>query len=123
VATSLLLHAFGLAAVAFAPSMLGVALGTIAFALGAGLTTLVRPYLIQTMFSSGSGGYLNGRLARHQQLARAVGPLVIAWLGSVVGYAAAFGLIAGAFTAFALASQGVLRGTRRVTGAGVTEAF
>lgn len=115
VATSLLLHAFGLAAVAFAPSMLGVALGTIAFALGAGLTTLVRPYLIQTMFSSGSGGYLNGRLARHQQLARAVGPLVIAWLGSVVGYAAAFAVIAGAFTVLALASQGVLSGIRRAT--------
>ena len=115
VATSLLLHAFGLAAVAFAPSMLAVALGTITFALGAGLTTLVRPYLIQTMFSSGSGGYLNGRLARHQQLARAAGPLVIAWLGSVVGYAAAFAVIAGAFAVLALASQGVLSGIRRVT--------
>ena len=115
VATSLLLHAFGLAAVAFAPSLPGVALGTITFALGAGMTTLVRPHLIQTMFSSGSGGYLNGRLARHQQLARAVGPLVIAWLGSIVGYAAAFAVIAGAFTVFALASQVVLSGTRRVT--------
>jgi hypothetical protein len=115
VAASLLLHAFGLAAVAFARSMLVVALGTITFALGAGLTTLVRPHLIQTMFSSGSGEYLNGRLARHQQLARAVGPLVIAWLGSVVGYAAAFAVIAGAFTVFALVSQGVLSGIRRVT--------
>jgi MFS family permease len=115
VAASLLLHAFGLAAVAFAPSMFVVALGTITFALGAGLTTLVRPHLIQTMFGSGSSGYLNGRLARHQQLARAVGPLVIAWLGSIVGYAAAFGVIAGAFTVFALASQEVLSGIRRAT--------
>jgi MFS family permease len=112
VAASLLLHAVGLAAVAFAPTMLVVALGTMAFALGAGLTTLVRPHLIQTMFSSGSGGYLNGRLARHQQLARAVGPLVVAWLGGVVGYASAFTVIAGVFTIFALTSHGVLSGVR-----------
>jgi len=114
VAASLLLHAVGLAAVAFAPSMLVVALGTMTFALGAGLTTLVRPHLIQTMFSSGSGGSLNGRIARHQQLARAAGPLAIAWLGSVAGYAAAFAVIAGAFTVFALALPGVLGGVRSV---------
>jgi hypothetical protein len=82
------------------------------FALGAGLTTLVRPHLIQTTFSSESRGYLNGRVARHQQLARAVGPLAIGWLGSVVGDAAAFAVIAGAFTVFALASAGVLSGIR-----------
>jgi len=115
VATSLLLHAIGLAAVAVAPSMLVIAGGTMTFALGAGLTTLVRPHLIQTMFSSGSEGYLNGRLARHQQLARAAGPLAIAWLGSVVGYATAFAVIAGGFTVFALASPGVLGGARKVT--------
>jgi MFS family permease len=114
VAVSLLLHGLGLAAVAFAPSMLVLALGTMTFALGAGLTTLVRPHLIQSMFRSASGGYLNGRLARYQQLARAVGPLGIAWLGSVVGYAAAFALFAGAFTVFALLSPGVLSGIRRV---------
>lgn len=112
VAASLLLHAVGLAAVALAPTMFVVTLGTMTFALGAGLTTLVRPYLIQTMFSSGSGGYLNGRLARHQQLARAAGPLVIAWLGGVVGYTSAFALIAGVFTIFALTSRGVLIGVR-----------
>jgi hypothetical protein len=51
------------------------------FALGPGLTMLVRPHLIQTMFSR-NGGHLNGRIARRQQLGRAVGPLP----GSV-GYA------------------------------------
>ena len=114
VAATLLLHAVGLAAVAIAPSMLVVAVGTMTFALGAGLTTLVRPHLTHTMFSSGSGGYLNGRLVRYQQLARAVGPLAIAWLGGIVGYAAAFAIIAGAFTVVALAAPGVLGGTRRV---------
>lgn len=115
VVASLLLHAVGLAAVAFAPSILVVALGTMTFALGAGLTTLVRPHLIQAMFGSGGGGYLNGRLARHQQLARAVGPLAIAWLGGVVGYAAVFVVMAGAFTVFALAAPRLLNGIRRGT--------
>jgi MFS family permease len=108
VAASLLLHAIGLGAVAVAPSMFVVAAGTMTFALGAGLTTLVRPHLIQTTFVSGGGGYLNGRLARQQQLARAAGPLAIGWLATAVGYAAVFAVIAGAFTVFALAAQEVL---------------
>jgi MFS family permease len=115
VAASLLLHAVGLGAVAAAPSMLVLALGTMTFALGAGLTTLVRPHLIQTTFGGEYGGYLNGRLARHQQLARAAGPLAIAWLGTVVGFAAVFAVIAGALTVIALASQGVLGEVRSAT--------
>ena len=83
------------------------------FAIGAGLTTLVRPHLIQTMFSSGSDGALNGRLARHQQLARAAGPLAIAGLGGTVGYGMAFAVLAAAFSLFALASQGVLGRVRK----------
>jgi hypothetical protein len=108
VAASLLLYASGLGAVAVAPSTLVIAVGAMTLALGAGLTTLVRPHLVQTIFGSGGGGYLNGRLARHQQLARAAGPLAIAWLGGVVGYAVVFAILAVAFMAFALASQGVL---------------
>jgi hypothetical protein len=77
------------------------------FALGAGLTTLLRPHLIQAMVRSGAGGYLNGRIARHQQLARAVGPLAIAWLAGSVGYAAVFTVIAGTFGIAALASEGL----------------
>ncbi len=115
VAASLFLLAIGLGAVAVAPSMLVVAGGMMTFALGAGVTTLVRPHLIQTMFSGGSGGYLNGRLARHQQLARAAGPLAIAWLGALVGYTATFAVIAGAFTVAALATQGALVGVRKIT--------
>jgi MFS family permease len=113
-AVSLALQAAGLAAVALAPSVFVAAGGTMVFALGAGLTALVRPHLIQTLFSNRSGGYLNGRIARHQQLARAAGPLAIAWLASLVGYATVFVVMAGAFTVVALASQGVLGGIQEL---------
>lgn len=114
VAGSLLLHAVGLGLVAAAPSTLAIVGGTMTFALGAGLTTLVRPHLIQTMFSSESTGVLNGRLAMHQQLARAAGPLAVAWLGGIAGYAAVFAVIAGAFMVTALLSQRVLGSVRSI---------
>jgi hypothetical protein len=112
VAASLLLHGLGLAMVAAGPSMLVIGAGTMVFAAGAGLTTLVRPHLVQTLFSTASSGHLNGRLARHQQLARAAGPLAIAWLGGGVGYGAAFGVLAAAFVLLALACEGVLSRNR-----------
>jgi MFS family permease len=115
VAFSLTLHAVGLGAIAAAPSVWVIAAGTMTLALGAGLTTLVRPHVVQTMFAAGGGGYVNGRLARYQQLARAAGPLTIAWLGSVAGYAAVFASIAGAFVLMALISQGVLSGVHHAT--------
>ena len=80
------------------------------FALGAGLMTLVRPHVIHSMFSRGRGGYLNGRIARQQQLARAAGPLALAWFARSAGYATAFILIAGVLGIIALASQRVLAG-------------
>jgi hypothetical protein len=113
-AVSLVLQAAGLGGVALAPSMIVAAAATMVFALGAGLTTLVRPYLVQTMFSSRSGGYLNGRIARQQQLARAAGPLAVAWLAGSVGYAAVFTVIGGTFAVMALASQGALAGIQRL---------
>ena len=109
-ALSLSLQAAGLAGVALGRSIVLGAGGTIIFALGAGLTTLVRPHLVQTMFGSGGAGALNGRIARHQQLARAAGPLGVAWLAGVTGYSIVFTAIAGAFALIALASAGVLRG-------------
>jgi len=114
VAGSLLLLAMGLAVVAVAPPLVVIAAGTMTFALGAGLTTLVRPHLIQTTFSRESAGYLNGRLARQQQLARAVGPLAIGWLGGVAGYAVVLAAIAGTFAVMGLASPRVLGGVRGV---------
>lgn len=112
-AISLLLQAAGLGAVAAGASMLVAAGGTMVFALGAGLTTLVRPHLIHTIFGREAAGHLNGRLALRQQLARAAGPLTVAWLGGVAGYAAVFAVIALAFAALAVASRGVLGGVRQ----------
>jgi hypothetical protein len=111
-AISLALQAAGFGGIAVASSTIVIALGTMTFALGAGLATLVRPHLVQTMFGSRGGGCLNGRIARRQQLARAVGPLSIAWLAGPVGYSVLYAVIAGAFAAAALASQGVLDGMR-----------
>jgi MFS family permease len=109
---SLVLHALGLTVVAMSASMLIAALGTMIFALGAGLTTLARPHLIQTMVATGDAGYLNGCLARHQQLARAAGPLAIAWLAGRMGYAVVFVGIAAAFAILALASRRVFADRR-----------
>ena len=117
VAGSLLLHAFGLGLVAVVPSTLAIAAGTMIFGLGAGLTTLIRPHLIQTLFNGEGGGVLNGRLARHQQLARAAGPLAIAWWGGMVGYATVFAVLAGMLAVVALVSHGILRAARHDPGA------
>lgn len=101
-----LLLALGLAAVAAAASVPVVAAGAMIFAVGAGLITLVRPHLVQTLVGTGNGGTVNGRLARHQQLARAAGPLAIAWLGGAAGYGRTFAVLAGALAVVALAAQG-----------------
>lgn len=109
VAASLLLQAVGLCGVAFAPPVWGVAAGIMIFALGAGLTSLARPYLVQAMDSGAAAGVLNGRIARQQQIARAGGPVAVAWLAGPLGYPAVFALMAVIFTAVALASQRMLR--------------
>jgi hypothetical protein len=105
---SLLLHAAGLGLVAAASSTWVLAAGTAVFALGAGLTTLVRPHLIQTVFGVERGGYLNGRVARQQQFARAGGPILLAWLGGILGYGAALAALAGVFALAAVASREAL---------------
>jgi hypothetical protein len=69
-------------------STVPAAIGVSVFALGAGLTTLVRPHLIQDMADAAGGGYSNGRIARQQQLARAAGPLLVATVASLSNYAA-----------------------------------
>jgi MFS family permease len=94
---SLTLYATGLLSVAFAASTAGAAIGTAVLALGAGLTTLVRPYLVQGMSADRGGGYLNGRIARKQQLARAAGPMVVAWTAGISSYTAVFAALAGVF--------------------------
>ena len=87
-AISLLLHGAGLATIAFASSPAAIAAGATVFAVGAGLITIVRPYLIQSVFGIERAGDLTGRVARNQQLARAVGPVVLALLASRFTYGA-----------------------------------
>ena len=53
------------------------------------------------MFSSGVG-HLNGRIARQQQLARALGPLAVAWAASHISYANVFVLLGVTFVLTAL---------------------
>ena len=79
-----------------------VGCGVALFALGAGLMTLIRPHVIQTIFGLERTGHLNGRVARSQQLARAAGPVVAVALAGVVGYGAVFGLLASVMAALAL---------------------
>jgi MFS family permease len=105
---SLALHTCGLALVGWAGSLSVAAAGTSVFALGAGLTTLVRPHLIQTVFSIERGGSLNGRVARGQQFARAIGPLLAASMASVVTYTAVFAVLAGTLLLAAVASRQIL---------------
>jgi len=107
-ALSLALHAAGLGLVGFGPSAPIIAAGTMVLALGNGLTTLVRPHVVQMMFSTESGGMLNGRIARQQQLARAGAPIVVAWLGSRFSYAIVLAVFSIAFVIAALIALSAL---------------
>ena len=80
-------------------AMIGI--GFALFAGGAGLATLVRPYLVQTEFSLTRAGYLNGVLARAQQLARAAAPILAVTVGSTLGYRWLYGLLALQFAGLA----------------------
>lgn len=79
------------------------------FAMGAGLTTLARPQLVQTLFTVPRAGYLNGRIARAQQIGRACGPVSIAWLGGVVGFTYVFATLGVTFVGLVLLSRAWLR--------------
>jgi hypothetical protein len=111
-ALSLALHAAGLGLVAFGAATPIIAAGTTVLALGNGLVTLVRPHLVQTLFRIESGGLLNGQIARHQQLARAGGPILVAWLASTFTYARVLTLFALTFVIAALVALAALREDR-----------
>lgn len=108
-AISLGLQGLGFGAVASGRSVLVIAAGITVFALGAGLSTLVRPHLVQSLFATRNVGWLNGRIARQQQLARAAGPMAAAWLAGRVGYTAVLTGIAATFVLLALASRPAMR--------------
>lgn len=102
---SLSLQAAGLATLvaAHSPAPVGVGIGL--FALGAGLMTLVRPHLVQTVFDIEHAGYLNGLLARSQQFARAAGPVLAVAVASAVGYGPMFAVLAGVMAVLAVTSN------------------
>jgi len=104
---STVLQAVGLAGIAVASSVSFTGAAIMVFAIGAGLTTLVRPHLVQTMFSVAHAGRLNGRVARQQQLARAAGPIGVAWLAGLTGYAPVFLVLACVFVVITCASLGL----------------
>jgi MFS family permease len=97
VALSLTLQAVGLIGLALSPSAASIALSIAVFAIGSGLTTLVRPHLVQSVFGAARSGLLNGRLARAQQLGRAAGPVLAASLAGMSSYATVFGVLGAVF--------------------------
>ncbi len=108
IVVSLALQAVGLVGVTLAPSVGWVAAALMVFAGGAGLATLARPHFTQTCFGVHRSGYLNGRVARWQQLARAVGPIGAAALAAAIGYGAVVGVLGLVFAALAMASYRLL---------------
>jgi hypothetical protein len=100
---SLALLGAGLLVLTGAGSAMLIGVGFALFAGGAGLATLVRPYLVQTEFSLARAGYLNGLLARAQQLARAAAPILAVTIGSTIGYRWLYGLLALQFAGLAYA--------------------
>jgi predicted MFS family arabinose efflux permease len=113
IVVSLLLQACGLVGVTLAPSVGWVAAALMVFACGAGLATLARPHFTQACFGVHRSGYLNGRLARWQQLARAVGPISAAAVAATIGYGAVVAVLGLIFAALATASYRLL--DRRTT--------
>jgi MFS family permease len=98
------LQTVGLLCVAAMASPITASLGVAIFAAGSGLTTLARPYLVQCLFPIDQTGLVNGRMARAQQLMRAVGPIAASFAASNSSYSsvlsiAGVGLAALAFTA------------------------
>ena len=103
-AGSLALQALGLTTWALTSSVMFAFVGIAVFAVGSGLTTLVRPYLVLAVFEGHETGYINGRLAQAQQLARAAGPVLVAWAATVVSYSAALAVFGVAFAGLAVSS-------------------
>ena len=82
-------------------------IGVSAFAAGAGLTTLARPYLVLHQYGPDRAGHANGVIARGQQVARAAGPVAAAAIGATHGYGVVFmGSSAALVVALLLALKG-----------------
>ncbi len=84
------LQAAGLGIVALASQAMWSAAGVVVFGAGAGLQTLMRPWLVQKLFGAATAGALNGHVARSQGLARAFAPLLAAAAALTFGSASVF---------------------------------
>lgn len=94
VLVSLAAQALGLVVVAAVSPLWAIAIGVMTFALGAGLTALARPSLVYSQFGLHQSGYVNGRLARAQQFARAVGPVAASAAATLTSHATVLVLLA-----------------------------
>jgi len=83
-------QALGLMLVAYAPNAVASACGVVVFGAGAGLQTLLRPWLVRRLFGARDSGALNGHVARSQGVARAFAPLLAAGAATLFGTAAVF---------------------------------
>lgn len=80
----IVLQVLGLVGVVATSSPVLVAVAVAVFGLGAGLQTLARPWLVQTLYGTADAGRWNGEVARMQGVVRAAGPVsaaAIAWMG------------------------------------------
>jgi len=93
-ALSLALQAGGLTVIAATAGAATIAAGVMTFAAGAGLTTLARPHLVQSLVAIEHAGVVNGRLARTQQLTRAVGPFAVSALATRFSHSAVLAVLA-----------------------------
>lgn len=84
----------GLFLLALATSVPLAFLGVALFGFGSGLMTLARPWLVQKRFGVAHAGRVNGRIARHQGLARAVGPVAAVWISGTGHFDWVFGGLA-----------------------------
>ena len=89
------LQVLGLAGVVAARAPVWVAAGVAVFGLGAGLQTLARPWLVQTLYGAEDAGRWNGEVARMQGFIRAAGPVSAAALAWVGGATLALSIAAG----------------------------
>jgi MFS family permease len=101
---SLAVQAVGLLTWGLLPSGPSAFVGLGLFAIGSGLTTLVRPFLVHAAFEGHETGYVNGRLAQAQQLARAAGPVLAAWAVTAVSYSAVLAVLGITFAGLAVSS-------------------
>lgn len=90
----LLLQAAGLLIVATTTSLAAVFAGVALFGLGAGLYTVARPWAVPLLVGIDAAGAANGRIARAQGIARAIGPAAAASLMAAVGPTPTFVVIA-----------------------------